>query len=245
METYAQFLNFVCEQDPTKLLFLDECHFASKGTSLPFYVGWSLFMDINPDGLLDFHQAYGWSPAGQPLRTIQPGGLSPTFSITLMTNLRGDGPLMYWTAREATNSGEDFLKTLQVFARDGFFNPGDILVMDNARVHTSAAIQRGIQRILDEQQIEVVYLPTYSPELNPCELVFASFKKYIRSAKALTYEEGTNRPIYRPAADLVYEAAAAVTYDHMEAYYRHCRYLKPDSDVYTVLYNQGHIQHVQ
>ena len=44
---------------------------------------------------------------------------------------------------------------------------------DNAAVHTAANIQDFLLRVVEEWGVEIKFLPTYSPELNPCELVFA------------------------------------------------------------------------
>ena len=56
-----------------------------------------------------------------------------------------------------------------------------------------------------------IRLPAYSPELNPCELVFAQIKKYIRKVVSI-----------RTILDKVCEAIASVTVEHLFSYYRHC-----------------------
>ena len=50
------------------------------------------------------------------------------------------------------------------------------LVMDNARIHHA----REARQYLEENQIRHLYLPPYSPELNPIENVFGVLKKRYR-----------------------------------------------------------------
>lgn len=60
---------------------------------------------------------------------------------------------------------------------------GDILICDNATIHTAADAMSMMEEILRTADIKLVFLPTYSPELNPCELVFAGVKKHLRENK--------------------------------------------------------------
>lgn len=74
-------------------------------------------------------------------------------------------------------------------------------------------------------QITVLFLPTYSPELNPCELVFAQIKRRIR-----LYREYDHH-IYRE----VLLAIANVNYANVVGYYFHC--LFPEVILPDVLLN--------
>jgi len=58
---------------------------------------------------------------------------------------------------------------------------GDYLVCDNASVHTGGDMRPLLETLMDIKGIRLVYLPTYSPELNPCELVFSKVKNLLRS----------------------------------------------------------------
>ncbi len=58
---------------------------------------------------------------------------------------------------------------------------GDILVLDNARVHGGADTFNFLMEILSNTGVSLMYLSAYSPELNPIELVFGSVKQYLRS----------------------------------------------------------------
>ena len=82
-------------------------------------------------------------------------------------------------ARVEANAGIDFLDCILQLVEGGFLVAGDILVMDNASIHDSAEICDALDALLQCAGVRLVFLPTYSPELNPCELVFAQVKSYL------------------------------------------------------------------
>ena len=57
---------------------------------------------------------------------------------------------------------------------------GDIVVMDNVATHKVA----GIREAIEARGATLLYLPPYSPDLNPIELAFAKCKALLRSAAA-------------------------------------------------------------
>jgi transposase len=62
--------------------------------------------------------------------------------------------------------------------------PGDIVVMDNLSAHKVAGVRQAIEQV----GARLVYLPPYSPDLNPIELVFSKLKWLLRSAGNRTAE---------------------------------------------------------
>jgi len=55
---------------------------------------------------------------------------------------------------------------------------GDVVVMDNLSSHKGQAVRRRIESV----GARLLYLPPYSPDLNPIEMAFAKLKQLIRSA---------------------------------------------------------------
>jgi transposase len=55
------------------------------------------------------------------------------------------------------------------------------LVVDNAAVYTGKDFAEVLDDILVFFQVRLAFLPAYSPELNPCELVFSLIKQDIRN----------------------------------------------------------------
>jgi len=61
---------------------------------------------------------------------------------------------------------------------------GDVVVMDNLSAHKAPAVQQWIEKA----GAELLYLPPYSPDLNPIEKAWAKLKQMLREAKARTKE---------------------------------------------------------
>ncbi len=61
-------------------------------------------------------------------------------------------------------------------------NDGDLVVMDNAGAHKDPRVRT----ILAKYGSKPVYLPPYSPELNPIELAWSKLKGFLRTTKART-----------------------------------------------------------
>ena len=62
--------------------------------------------------------------------------------------------------------------------------PGDVVVMDNLGSHKGKAVRQAIQRA----GAHLLFLPPYSPDLNPIEQVFAKLKTLLRKAAERTVE---------------------------------------------------------
>lgn len=60
--------------------------------------------------------------------------------------------------------------------------PGDLVVMDNLSSHKRARVAE----LIESRQANLVYLPPYSPDLNPIELIFSKIKQLLRSLKNRT-----------------------------------------------------------
>ena len=63
-------------------------------------------------------------------------------------------------------------------------SPGDVVVMDNLGSHKGKAVRRAIRNA----GAHLIFLPPYSPDLNPIEQVFAKLKALLRKAAERTIE---------------------------------------------------------
>ena len=61
-------------------------------------------------------------------------------------------------------------------------HPGDVVVLDNLPVHKVAGVREAIRAV----GASLLYLPPYSPDLNPIEQFFAKLKALLRKAAART-----------------------------------------------------------
>jgi transposase len=62
--------------------------------------------------------------------------------------------------------------------------PGDIVIMDNLSSHKRACVRA----MIENAQAELHYLPPYSPDLNPIEMVFSKIKQALRTLGERTQE---------------------------------------------------------
>lgn len=83
--------------------------------------------------------------------------------------------------------------------------------MDSAPIHRAAGIAEELIELLENANVRLVFLPLYSPECNPCELVFAQVKRFLRSYR------GTEKFFQEIA-----RAFSRVTFANVLSYYRHC-----------------------
>ena len=123
----------------------------------------------------------------------------------------GERPCWVPPPRACSNDQWDFMGSIVWFLREGALVPGDFLILDNARIHHGNDVFPIIKRLLDLKGVQILYLPAYSPELNPCELVFGYVKQRMN-----TYR-GTD-PMWLEALRWF----ASVPSELMESYYRHC-----------------------
>ena len=62
---------------------------------------------------------------------------------------------------------------------------GDIVICDNLAAHRDAEAQK----LIEARGAELVFLPAYSPDLNPIEMMWSKVKTHLRQAKARTDED--------------------------------------------------------
>ncbi len=123
---------------------------------------------------------YGRSRRGQRLIAKVPHGHWKT--TTFVAALRHDGLTAPLVVDGAMN-GELFLAYVQQQLAPTL-RSGDIVVMDNLSAHKVAGVRDAVAAV----GARVLYLPPYSPDLNPIELVFSKFKWLVRSANERTVD---------------------------------------------------------
>ena len=62
--------------------------------------------------------------------------------------------------------------------------PGDVVIMDNLRVHKLAGVREAIEAV----GAKLLFIPPYSPDLNPIELAFSKLKSLLRAKAIRTVE---------------------------------------------------------
>ena len=122
----------------------------------------------------------GWGPKGQRLVDAAPHGHWKT--TTFVAGLRASG-IIAPVVLDGPMTGDAFrIYVEQVLAPE--LEPGDAVVMDNLSAHKVAGVQEAIRAA----GASVLYLPSYSPDFNPIEQLFAKLKALLRKAAARTQE---------------------------------------------------------
>lgn len=138
-----------------------------------------------------------------------PGGHFSTY--TLLTALRLRGPIQPATVLiDGTVNACVFRQYIEHMLA-AVLERGDIVVMDNLSAHKGAAIGEAIQA----RRARLVYLPPYSPDLNPIEKLFSKLKAALRKACARTY------PTLARATRMVLRSVTPLECLH---YFRSCGY---------------------
>lgn len=102
--------------------------------------------------------------------------------LTILGAMSVRGMVAAMTIEEATD-GDIFLAFVeQVLCRA--LQPGDVVVMDNLGSHKTPRVRERIEKA----GAKLLYLPPYSPELNPIEKAWSKLKQLLRSAKARSKE---------------------------------------------------------
>jgi transposase len=122
----------------------------------------------------------GRSPRGTRLTDITPHGHWKT--STFIGALRHDGVIAPSVFDGAIN-GDAFLAYVEQILVPAL-RPGDIVIMDNLSSHKVA----GVRTAIEAAGASLLFLPPYSPDLNPIEMLFAKFKALLRSIAARTVE---------------------------------------------------------
>jgi transposase len=144
---------------------------------------------IDPDRLVFIDETWvktnmaplrGWAPRGERLEAKVPFGHWKT--STFLAALRCDRVEAPWLLDGPIN-GESFRLYVEELLVPTL-RPGDIVIMDNLGSHKGKAVRRAIRAT----GAKLLFLPKYSPDLNPIEQLFAKLKHYLREAAERTFD---------------------------------------------------------
>jgi transposase len=123
----------------------------------------------------------GWAPVGERLVDHAPFG--HWHSQTFVAALRHDRLDAPWVIPGPMNGRlfDTYVETQLAPT----LRPGDVVILDNLSSHKSP----GAARTLREIGAWFLFLPPYSPDLNPIEMAISKLKALIRTAAARTYDD--------------------------------------------------------
>lgn len=122
----------------------------------------------------------GWSPQGERYRTHAPFGKWHT--QTFIAGLRCHGMVAPWIV-DAPMNGRRFETWIETQLAPEL-QPGDVVILDNVGFHKSERTAELVRR----RGAWLLFLPPYSPDLNPIEMAFSKLKALLRKKAARTFE---------------------------------------------------------
>jgi len=122
----------------------------------------------------------GWAPRGKRYRTHAPFGTWKT--QTFIAALRCHALTAPWVVNAPMNKQifEIYIETQLVPT----LSPGDVVIMDNVAFHKS----QKVEQLIKSRGAWVLFLPSYSPDLNPIELAFSKLKALLRKMAARSFD---------------------------------------------------------
>lgn len=127
----------------------------------------------------------GWSLRGTRLKDRVPHGRWRT--QTFLAALRYDRVTAPFLLDGPINGNAFLIYVERVLVPT--LNPGDVVVMDNLGSHKSKAVRDAIRGAGAHR----IFLPAYSPDLNPIEQMFSKLKALLRQASARTFDHIADR----------------------------------------------------
>jgi transposase len=88
---------------------------------------------------------------------------------------------------------------------------GQVVVMDNLGAHRP----KRIRELIEARGAELVFVPSYSPDLNPIEQAFSKIKSYLREACARSR---------KTLMEVIGEALRTIGASDADGYFQHCGY---------------------
>jgi transposase len=152
-------------------------------------------------------RAGGYAPRGQRLSVAVPAGHWKT--TTFVGGLTARGLIAPMVLEGPMDAAAFTAYVEQVLAAER--RPGDLLILDNLSVHKAAGVRAALARC----RVEYLYLPPYSPDLNPIENAFSKLKRLARAAA-----ERTVGGLWSAIGRLIGQLRPA----ECRNYFRHCGY---------------------
>ena len=128
----------------------------------------------------DMTRIYGRAKKGT--RSVDKTPLNTPANTTILSSVRLNGETCYTTYSGGTTGKKfvDYLENMLIPT----LKEGDIIVMDNMRSHHVKEVEEVISK--SEKHLTLLYLPPYSPDFNPIEMMWSKIKSVLRMLKTRT-----------------------------------------------------------
>ncbi len=167
-----------------------------------------MFLD-ETSGYLNLSRGYGRAPSDKRVVDDAPKGKKERASLLAAVTLRGLSGAHCLVHPENVDKAAflSYLKTLLPNLK-----PGSVLVLDNWRVHMGP----DVRELVETYHCTLLYLPAYSPDFNPVELLFSKIKAFVKKLRPATLHR---------LIQAFEDAVLAVTSDDAKNTFEHCGYV--------------------
>lgn len=148
-----------------------------------------------------------WSRRGERAYCSVPRNRGKNTTLLASMSMEGMGPSLAVEGTTTATVFETYVK--KVLAPT--LRPGQIVVMDNLSAHKGARVRD----LVAQRGCELLYLPPYSPDLNPIEEAFSKMKGILRRAEARSREA---------LIEAMGRALEAITPWDARGFFGHCGY---------------------
>ena len=187
--------NILVHYRPEQLVFADESHF----------------------NRLTLRRPYAWAKRGDRASRYEFQFRGSKYSILPALSLDG---ILHLEVVENAVTGAAFRHFVEGLLprMNKWPLPNSVLVVDNASIHKVA----GIRELVEDHGMRLMFLPSYSPDLNPIELSFSSIKAWLRANRDQVNREmeSENGTVY----NALWQAVHSVTPEKARGWYKHCGY---------------------
>jgi transposase len=151
------------------------------------------------------------APKGQRATDSVPRNRGKNTTLLASLSLEGIGASMIIEGAANGPAFEAYVEHMLVPS----LQQGQIVVMDNLRVHKTARVRQ----LIEEKGCELRFLPAYSPDFSPIEEAFSKLKTALRCSKARTPEA---------LQEAITQALLTVTSQDAHGWFEHCGYLSSE-----------------
>ena len=153
---------------------------------------------------------YAYAPVGERAFFEIPRNRGKNTTLLTSIDQEGMGPSMAVEGATTARVFETYVKRLLAPA----LKPGQVVVMDNLGAHRP----RRVRKLIEERDCELIYLPSYSPDLNPIEEALSKIKHLLRKTCARTKEA---------LIEAMGRALASVSAEDVRGFFVNCGYRTP------------------
>jgi transposase len=153
---------------------------------------------------------YAYAPVGERAFFELPRNRGMNTTLLSSVHVEGMGPSM---AVEGATTARVFETYVEHFLAPAL-RPGQVVVMDNLGAHRP----KRVRELIEARGCELLYLPPYSPDLNPIEQAFSKLKHILRKIGARGKEA---------LIEAMGRALGAVSAQDVRGFFAHCGYRTP------------------